>query len=550
MKKILAALGAAAFMMMNITALSADVHAGTVKDEGFVRTSGRTLVCEDGSEYLIKGIAMGNDVWSAPVKAPTYDHSENSFRELSKLGFNCVRFYLNYDLFESDSAPYKYRKEGFDWIDQNIKWAKKYDMRIILNMHCPQGGYQSQGNGDTLWKSKSAQNRLIALWGKIAQTYADEPVILGYGLVNEPFPVGEKNAADGIRVWQELAQKITDRIRKYDRNHIVIAEKAMAVKDPDTGEPDWSLSDDEQFIILDDSNAMYEFHTYEPFSFTHQGFEWAGTGGTQASYPSDEIIASGLQWLSCTGKKAIMSDTGWQRIETDKISVDDSRANVIAVSFQGADLGANGAAFADEIYLDEYDASGRLIRTLPCETDNYSGSFGFWSQNGSGSGGRDDSIGYNDKQCLSVRGTTGDANLSLIRIKHTDGHKYRVRGYVKLENASRGKAALRIDLYKARTVSSVNRELLEKSVGHAVKFSEKENVPVFCGEFGAGINCFKENRGGTQWVSDMIDILTENRIGYDYHAFNDGSFGLYRKVKGKLVKNEELEKVFEEKLKS
>ena len=103
------------------------------------------------------------------------------------MGFNSVRFYINYCFFEDDAAPYKYKESGFKWLDKNVKWAKKYGMGIIINMHCPQGGYQSAGNGMELWNDAENQNRLIALWKAIAERYSGEPAVWGYGLLNEPY---------------------------------------------------------------------------------------------------------------------------------------------------------------------------------------------------------------------------------------------------------------------------------------------------------------------------------------------------------------------------
>ena len=151
----------------------------------FYRVNGTSIVDSGNMPILLKGIAMGNMVWSSSYP-PANDHNEDSFRELSELGFNSVRFYLNYCFFEDAQAPYTYKETGFDWLDQNIAWAKKYGIRLILNMHIPQGGFQSQGKGLALWQNPENQKRLIALWTEIAGRYADEDAIIGYSLINEP----------------------------------------------------------------------------------------------------------------------------------------------------------------------------------------------------------------------------------------------------------------------------------------------------------------------------------------------------------------------------
>ena len=71
-------------------------------------------------------MAFGNNVWSNPSYPPeNLHHTEESYKELADMGFNSVRFYINYGLFESDSNPYTYNEKGFEWLDKNISQAKK-----------------------------------------------------------------------------------------------------------------------------------------------------------------------------------------------------------------------------------------------------------------------------------------------------------------------------------------------------------------------------------------------------------------------------------------
>ena len=513
--------------------------------DGFVRAEGRELVC-GGEPYLIKGMAMGNDVWNNPSAAPAADHDESAFRELAAMGFNSVRFYLNYALFEDDADPYRYREEGFGWLDRNIRWARANGIRLILNMHYPQGGYQSQGNGDRLWKEPENRNRLAALWGEIARRYADEETVIGYGLVNEPMPVGGTNTRDGLRVWQELAQQITDEIRRYDDRHVIFVEKVLGVRDPKTGETDWNLPFEEQFVPIRDDNAVYEFHTYDPHSFTHQGFDWAGRGGTAETYPNDELYASGVSWLAFTAAgRARAGSTDWQPVSGGLISVTDPNTNAVALCFQASGIGKDASVYADDLWIDVFDEIGELIRSVPCETAEYHGNFSFWAQNGEGSGTVSSRYGYDDRRSLCIKGTTGDANMTLIRLKHTPGRKYKVRGYVRTEGAAASSLiALRLDSYHAQSIQEGSRALLLGSVRDAQAFSRQTGRPVFCGEFGAGIHCFEEGRGGERWVTDSIEALKECGIGFNYHAYYDGAFGLYYEKNGKRIRNDVLEQVF------
>ena len=128
------------------------------------------------------------------------------------MGANSTRFLLNYVTFDNDAG-------GWAWIDQNVAWAKAHGICLILNMHVPPGGFQSNGEGGALWSDVANQDRLTALWTEIARRYADEPIIAGFGLLNEPEPLASRQQ------WRDLADRIRRAIRSVDTNHIVFVER-------------------------------------------------------------------------------------------------------------------------------------------------------------------------------------------------------------------------------------------------------------------------------------------------------------------------------------
>jgi endoglucanase len=59
---------------------------------------------------------------------------------------------LNYRIFEDNAEPYLYKQSGWNFLDQNIRWAKDFDLYLILSMMVPPGGYQpSGGEGGRQW---------------------------------------------------------------------------------------------------------------------------------------------------------------------------------------------------------------------------------------------------------------------------------------------------------------------------------------------------------------------------------------------------------------
>jgi endoglucanase len=47
------------------------------------------------------------------------------------------------------------------------------------------------------------------------------------------------------------------------------------------------------------------------------------------------------------------------------------------------------------------------------------------------------------------------------------------------------------------------------------------------GEFGVGYPCFLDDKGGLQFVRDMVDINKANDIHFTYHVYHEDNFGLY-----------------------
>lgn len=258
--------------------------------EGFIRTKGQILVDEDDKQYLVRGMAFGNGVWGNPALPPKNHHTKESYAMLAETGFNNIRFYLNYGIFEDDAKPYFYKQSGWDWIDKNIEWAKKYGIRLILNMHYPQGGFQSNGNGTALWTVRENQERLTALWKEIALRYKDEPVVMGYDFINEPIVPKMATVEESFAQWIDLAERIRKAVREVNESQIIFVERLNAVKDMATGAENWDINQNGRmnYISVDDDNIVYEFHMYEPFDITHQNASWVNAMvGRFAAYPDD-----------------------------------------------------------------------------------------------------------------------------------------------------------------------------------------------------------------------------------------------------------------------
>lgn len=246
----------------------------------FVHTSGVKLMDASGAPLLLRGVNLGNwlepegymfhfkggpqapreieDLTKeliGPEKAEEFWHewresyiTEQDIDRIKQEGFNSVRVPIHWKFFETDDG------EGFRVLDRLIGWARKDRIYVIIDMHCAPGG-QTGANIDDSWgypwlyRDQQAQSRTIEVWRRIAAHYRDEPIVLGYDLLNEPIPP-YTHLEQYNQDLEPLYKRIAGAIRGADRNHVLILGGAR-----------W----DTNFSVFGppfDANAMYTFHKY------------------------------------------------------------------------------------------------------------------------------------------------------------------------------------------------------------------------------------------------------------------------------------------------
>jgi aryl-phospho-beta-D-glucosidase BglC (GH1 family) len=334
------------------------------KLDDILRVKGNQVMNGRGQTVFLRGVGFGNRVWDDTVNPPTVHHDRRDYRRVADMNMNVIRFGMNYGVFEDDTAPFVYKESGFAWLDQNIQWAKEHGIYLMLNMHIPQGGFQSDCEGEALWKIPKNQDRLVSLWKAIAKHYANESVIAGYAILNEPAPPSQAE-------WKTLSGRIVKAIREVDSQHMIVVEhtEALIVGPKKCNYLPWKNT----VFLLDDPNVMYEFHSYEPGNYTGQGVH--------------------------------------------------------------ADTPKDGGRYPDAMRTDGY-----------INTD---------------------------------------------------------------ETMPRVKASL------------------EKLLRTYADWGIKNNVPLFMGEFGAGIPTMKDGKGGLRWVEDMLDIAMELGMHFSYWSYHENYFGIY-----------------------
>ncbi|MCR5609084.1 MAG: glycoside hydrolase family 5 protein [Lachnospiraceae bacterium] len=521
----------------------------------FVHVSGRKLLDANGNNYQIKGMGFGNDVWANPKK-PVYTYNdENSYKELASYGFNSVRYYLNYRLFEDDDKPYTYKDEGFAWLDKNIEWAGKYGIKLVLNMHVPQGGFMD-GDSANLW-NESNMDRCLKLWEAIAKRYANNENVLGYGLLNEPYlPKTSDDGKKELDTYYNYINKLVKTIRAVDSNHMFFVERPYGtVINSSYSVYPWGTTD--SYRIINDTNTVYEFHYYYPIDFTYQGLSWHSFSA-KITYNDPNVLFVNSEGKKKTcytnGDKSVSSaDSDWKTYESGVISITGSDMNYGYWAINANELGSDGVLYIDDITVDKVDQSGNKIKTVNKYTFDSTVACTGWDQNTGGGKWSYDAT----QQCMAISGVGQKyimypLNSTYRNFALKKGEFYKISARYKVKtSSSTAKFNIGVQSAYSDSVYGLNKDYLRSKLVDFINWGKSNNVPLYMGEVSTTSYVMNPTDNGTGWITDMLDLINEYGIGFSYHDYHNENFGFYRSnmYVAYSNKNTDLEKIFKAKLK-
>lgn len=341
--------------------------------QGFLKASGRIITDGNGNKVILRGMGLGGwmlqegymfrlsnlgqqhvikqkieEVTDAAYTARFYDQwlANNTRRididSMKAWGFNSIRLPMHFALYtlpvdeEPVAGKNTWLEKGFAMTDSLLQWCKANKMYLILDLHATPGG---QGNDlnisdrypdkPSLWDSKANQEKMIALWRKLAARYANEPYIGGYDIINEPNwgfeDTNDKRGTNEIKnePLKKLMVDITKTIREVDPNHIIIIEGNGFGNNYRGIFPLW------------DNNMVVSFHKYGNFNEVKsiQNFLdisaqnnvplWMGESGENSN-----------TWFTEAIRLAESHDIGWSWWQLKKIGINNPLEIKLIPSYQ------------------------------------------------------------------------------------------------------------------------------------------------------------------------------------------------------------------------
>ena len=183
---------------------------------------------------------------------------EKDIAAIKAWGFDHIRLPFHYNLFYDDETD-TIDEAGFELLDRFLEWCREHGLGVILDMHAAPGAQSEHNIADSdgearLWTQPEIYWPIARqVWTEIAKRYAEEKLIIGYDLLNEPV------TPDGVdtAILREFYECLVPAVRKVDPHHIVFIEGNFFAT---------TFGDLETPL---DPNMVYAFHKY--WNATNQG---------------------------------------------------------------------------------------------------------------------------------------------------------------------------------------------------------------------------------------------------------------------------------------
>lgn len=290
-KKYLLPLLATAISASSLTigcSSNANTEAATPNASAFIQVDGPDLIAPDGSKFFIVGTNLGN--WLNPegymfgfsrTNAPRqindlfcqlvgpdftadfWQKFKNNYitrkdiEYIASTGANTIRLPFHYKLFtDEDYMGLTANQDGFARVDSVVSWCRDNNLHVILDMHDAPGGQTGDNIDDSygypwLLDSEQSQLQFCNIWRNIADYYKNEPVILGYDLLNEPIAPYFDNQDELNAKLEPLYKRAVAEIRQVDKNHIILI-----------GAPQWNGNFEPLKDTDYDPQLMFTCHRY------------------------------------------------------------------------------------------------------------------------------------------------------------------------------------------------------------------------------------------------------------------------------------------------
>ncbi len=171
------------------------------------------------------------------------------FENARKLGCDVIRLPIHFEKICQEADGFRIPQKVLDILDHVAAWCAELKMYIIFDFH-------NDCSADSATHD-DVDKILVPVWTQLASRYKDHSQYIVYEIMNEPHVIS-------IERWNEILGRLFRLIRSIDEKHWIIV-----------GGADWnSTAAMKTLPDFQDDRVIYNFHYYDPHTFTHQGAPW------------------------------------------------------------------------------------------------------------------------------------------------------------------------------------------------------------------------------------------------------------------------------------
>ena len=197
---------------------------------GYWQTRGNAIVDSTGEPVRIAGISwFGAETTQFAPFGLNVRGYKDLLDQILQLGYNSIRFPYSNQLFDSASVPVGINStlnpdlqglSGLQVLDAIVNYAGRIGLRIILDRHRPDANAQS-----ALWYTAAyPESRWISDWLMLVTRYANNPVVVGVDLHNEPADPACWGCGTPTLDWSLAAERAGNAILAVNPNLLIVVE--------------------------------------------------------------------------------------------------------------------------------------------------------------------------------------------------------------------------------------------------------------------------------------------------------------------------------------